>query len=114
MAAACTDPRARPAPPSVKILLAASLHIASPGPLPFSVWAADNVGLDSIVVSLRSSSGTFGGDSTYLIPDTTETVVNGVWQVPSGLPFGTHITLLARAYNLVGFGARDSVFLSYP
>ncbi len=72
------------------------------------------MGIDSVVVSLRTSPSAFGGDSTYLLPDTTETLVNVLWQVPSGLALGTEITLFAKAYNTVGFGASDSVPLSYP
>ncbi len=88
--------------------------MSSPGSIPFSVWAADAVGLDSVVVSLRSTASALGGDSTYLLPDTVETLVNVLWQVPSGLAFGTKITLFAKAYNVVGFEAEDSLPLGYP
>ncbi len=101
-------------PPSVKLLVAPGFHVASPGTIPFTVWAADVVGLDSVVVSLRSPIAALNGDSTYLLPDTTQTYVNVVWQVPAGLPFGTQITVLAKAYNLVGFGNRDSLTIGYP
>ncbi len=109
---ACTDPRARPAPPSVHVLVSSSLEVRSPGAIPATIYATDLQGLDSLVVSLRSGFASLQGDSTYLIPDTTVQTTNVIWTVPSGVPAGTQIVLGATAYNLIGFAAKDSAVLS--
>jgi hypothetical protein len=109
---ACTDPRARPAPPSVTLFVSSGLRISSPGTIPTSISATDAQGLDSLVVSLRSTYGPLHGDSTYLLRDTTEQTTAVVWSVPGGVPGGTTIVLAAIAYNLVGFAARDSAVVT--
>jgi len=109
---ACTDPRARPAPPTVKVFPAAGLRVTSPGAVLASIYATDVQGLDSIVVALRSTFSALQGDSTFLLPDTTAQTTNVVWQVPSGVPSGTSVVLRATAYNLIGFAARDSAVLT--
>jgi hypothetical protein len=109
---ACTDPRARPAPPTVKLFIASGLRATSPGTIPASIYATDVEGLDSVVVALRSTFSALHGDSTFLLPDTTAQTTNVVWTVPSGVPTGTQITVRATAYNLIGFAARDSAVLT--
>jgi len=109
---ACTDPRARPAPPTVQVLAAAGQRVTSPGTVLASIYATDVQGLDSIVVSLRSTFSALQGDSTFLLPDTTAQTTNVIWTVPSGVPSGTSIVLRATAYNLIGFAARDSAVLT--
>jgi len=109
---ACTDPRARPAPPTIKVFAAAGLRLTSPGAVLASIYATDVQGLDSIVVSLRSTFSALQGDSTFLVADTTAQTTNVIWQVPSGVPTGTRVVLLGTAYNLIGFAARDSAILT--
>jgi hypothetical protein len=109
---ACTDPRARPAPPTVRIFVASGLRATSPGTIATSISATDIQGLDSIVASLRSTFPGLQGDSTYLLPDTTAQTTSVIWAVPGGVPTGTRIVLFATAYNLIGFAARDSAVLT--
>jgi hypothetical protein len=109
---ACTDPRARPAPPTVTVFVASGLRATSPGTIPTSISATDVQGLDSIVASLRSTFPALQGDSTYLLPDTTAQMTNVIWVVPAGVPAGTRVVLSATAYNLIGFAARDSAIVT--
>ena len=86
--------------------------MTSPGSIPASIYAYDSQGLDRLVVSVRSDSGTFQGDSTYLFAGTNEQTMNVLWTVPVGIPFQSRITLIAKAKNLIGFTATDSVILT--
>lgn len=108
----CTDPRSRVEPPTVQIVLAPGLHVRSPGQIAASVYAYAFQGFDSIRVSLASGVPGLGGDSLYLYPDTTEATTPVVWDVPTGVPPGTRITLVAKVWNLIGFAATDSAFLT--
>ena len=108
----CTDPRARVAPPTVQVILPPNLYVRSPGTIPASIYGYDFQGFDSLHVSLRSAIPQLNGDSLYLFPDTTEATTDVVWNVPSGVPAGTQITLIAKLWNLVGFAATDSVILT--
>jgi hypothetical protein len=110
-ALACTDPRARPAPPAVEILIP-TFTVHSPGVIAASVVAHDLAGMDSLHVSVQSPDPRLRGDSLYLEPDTTDVTLNVVWNVPDSLPVGTQITLVAKAWNLLGFTAADSVILT--
>ena len=107
----CTDPRARVAPPTVRVLVA-TFNVTSPGIIPASIYGYDARGFDSLHVGLRSAIPLLNGDSLYLFPDTTEATQDVVWTVPSGVPAGTKITLVAKLWNLVGFAATDSVILT--
>ncbi len=111
IALACTDPRARPAPPAIQILIP-SFVVQSPGVIAASIVAHDVQGMDSLHVSVRSPDARLQGDSLYLEPDTTDVTLNVVWSVPDSLAAGTRITLLAKAWNLIGFEAADSVILT--
>jgi hypothetical protein len=108
---ACTDPRARPAPPAVQVLVA-DRAVPSPGFIAASIVAHDVDGMDSLHVAVRSPDPRLAGDSLYLVPDTADVTLNVVWTVPDSLPTGTRITLLARAWNLIGFAGSDSVILT--
>ena len=109
---ACTDPRARVAPPTVQVIVSPGLHVRSPGTIPASIYAYAFEGFDSLRVALRTGVPGFGGDSLYLFPDTTEATTGVVWTVPSGVAAGTRITLVAKVWNLIGFAASDSVVLT--
>lgn len=108
---ACTDPRARVAPPTVQVLVGTST-VVSPGHIPASIYAYAFQGFDSLRVMLRSAVPQLNGDSLYLFPDTTEATTDVIWTVPSGVPAGTKITLVAKVWNLIGFAASDSVVLT--
>ncbi len=108
----CTDPRARVAPPTVEVIVSPNIYVRSPGSIPASIYCYDFTGFDSLHVVLRSSVPQLNGDSLYLFPDTTESTQDVDWTVPSGVPAGTKITLVAKLWNLVGFAATDSVILT--
>ncbi len=104
----CTDPRARVAPPTIRITVSPILQVHSPGTIPTSVYTYDFQGFDSVDVTERSSAAPLNADSLFLYPDTTEATTDVVWAVPSGIPLGTKITVAAKVWNLVGFVATDS------
>lgn len=109
---ACTDPRARPAPPTVQIIVSPTIHVTSPGTIPVSVYAYDAQGLDRLFVSVRSGYPGLQGDSTYLFSNLNEQTMNVLWEVPPGIPFGTQVTLTAKAKNFIGFTATDSAVVT--
>jgi hypothetical protein len=108
---ACTDPRPRVPPPTVRVLVG-TRALTSPGTLPASIYGYDFQGFDSLRVALKSAIPQLNGDSLYLFPDTTEATTDVVWTIPTGVPAGTTITLIAKVWNLVGFAATDSTILT--
>lgn len=109
---ACTDPRARPAPPQMLLQFAPSLVVKSPGRIQGSLYAYDPQGIDRMFVSVRSSDSTLKGDST-LFPSAPFEVTRSLnWTVPGGLPIGTRIRVSARVTDFVGFAAADSAFFT--
>jgi hypothetical protein len=109
--AACTDPRARPAPPTVQVLVSQTLHVTSPGTIIVEVYAYDPQGLDRLFVTVRSGYPTLQGDSTYFFTAPNEQTMRVLWAVPPGIPVGAQITFVAKANNVVGFTASDSTIL---
>ncbi len=110
--AACTDPRARPAPPGIKIVVSPAARLLSPGVIPASILMYDQEGLDSLHVSLTSPATILNGDSLYLFPDTIQITQDVVWSILPQIPSGTKVTLAAKAWNAIGFSAADSVILT--
>lgn len=108
----CTDPRARPAPPSVQLYIPPSVVVRSPGTIAASAVMFDADGVDSVRMSVRSPYPALQADSVYLIPDTTDWTQSVLWTVPSGIPAGTRITLSAKAWDLLGFAGADSTVLT--
>lgn len=108
----CTDPRPRIAPPIVQVLVSSTLTVTSPGSIPVSIYAYDVQGLDQVLVSVRSGQPTLDGDSTFVFTNQNEQTLSLVWPVPQNIPLGTRITLAAKARNLIGFTALDSVVLA--
>jgi hypothetical protein len=96
----------------VQVIVAPGTRVRSPGTIPASIYAYDFQGFDSLHVTLRSALPQLGGDSLYLFPDTTQATTGVVWSVPSGVPAGTKVTLVAKVWNLIGFAASDSVILT--
>ena len=108
----CTDPRARPAPPSVQLYVPAGVAVHSPGTVGASVVIFDAQGVDSVHMTLKSALPDLQGDSLFLIPDTTDFTQSVLWTIPSGVPAGTRITLGAKAWDLLGFAGADSLVLT--
>lgn len=111
-ATACTDPRPRVAPPTVRIQVSSTLQVTSPGTIPAAIYVYDVQGLDQVVVSVRSGQPTLDGDSTFVFTNQNEQTVNVAWHVPPSIPNGTRISLSAKAKNLIGLVAADSVVLA--
>jgi hypothetical protein len=107
---ACTDPRPRPAPPTVQVTLDANHPITSPGEIIGSIYAYDEHGLDSIIVSIHSADERLIGDSTFFSSDPFETTRPLIWQVPAGMSAGTGIQVVVRVVSYIGFAAADTVF----
>jgi len=110
LVAACTDPRARPVPPSVEITLAPNLVVASPGTLYGTLHVFDETGLDSIRVTLDLGNGATVGDSTFFASDDPfEASFDLLWRLPPGLPRHTFVRFVARARSYIGFSAADTL-----
>lgn len=110
LGAGCTDPRSRPGPPTVEVTLEADHTIASPGSILGSIYAYDENGLDSIVVSIHSADERLIGDSTFFSSEPFETTMPLIWQVPAGMSTGTGIQVVVRVVSYIGFAAADTVF----
>ncbi len=106
----CTDPRARPAPPAVKIYVGEGGVIHSPGTIAVTAIVYDAQGVDSLHLTLKSPF--LQGDSLYLIADTTDVIQSVLWSVPSGIPVGTNFTLSAKAWDLLGFVGEDTTVVA--
>jgi len=107
---ACTDPRSRPGPPTVEVTLDANHAIASPGSILGSIYAYDERGLDSIIISVHSADERLIGDSTFFSSDPFETTRPLIWQVPAGMSVGIGIQVVVRVVSYIGFAAADTVF----
>jgi hypothetical protein len=87
-------------------------HVRSPGTIPLSIYAYDAQGLDLVLVSVRSGYPTLDGDSLLAFTQPNEQTIGVVWPVPPNLPLGTQITVAAKARNVIGFAAVDTLFLA--
>ena len=110
LGAGCTDPRSRPGPPTVEVTLDANHAIASPGSILGSIYAYDERGLDSIIISVHSADERLIGDSTFFSSDPFETTRPLIWQVPAGMSVGIGIQVVVRVVSYIGFAAADTVF----
>lgn len=109
LGAACTDPRARPVPPTVQLTLSATVRPTSPGDLVGSLYLYDANGLDSVRMKVDLESGRQIGDSTFFPSDPIETTRPFEWRLPGGIPAGTRIVIVVRAVSYIGFEAADTV-----
>ena len=110
MAAACTDPRARPVPPTVQIQVAPNYVLKSPGQIVGSFYIFDTNGLSSLQMRVHASDTTvFAGDSLVPLSGDNSQTRPFYWTVPSGLPTGTKIVLYGRAMDFNSFGTSDSL-----
>jgi hypothetical protein len=109
---ACTDPRARPAPPIVQLAVAPSFVLKSPGTIIASLYAFDGDGLDNVQLALRIPGSTFKDDSLIPLPGDPEITRPIHWDVPGGLPIGSHVNVIARVVDFVGFASTDTLHLT--
>jgi len=108
-AAACTDPRARPVAPIVRLSFAPTFRLTSPGTIAASLYMFDTDGLQSLDLSVRSLDSTFVGDSSLFLSGAAEITRPVTWTVPAGLATGTAVTVRARVLDFTGFATADSV-----
>ena len=109
---ACTDPRERPVAPAVQVNFAPSFRLKSPGSITASLHLFDEDGLKSLQLSVASSDSALTGDSTVFFTGESELFRPVNWTVPSGIPIGTSVTLIARVLDFKGFVAADTTHLS--
>jgi hypothetical protein len=109
LGAACTDPRPRPAPPTVQLTLSSTVRPTSPGDLLGSLYLADVNGVDSVRTTVDFQNGRQLGDSTFFPSDPFETTRPFQWRLPGGIPAGTAIVIVVRAVSYIGFVAADTV-----
>jgi len=108
--AACTDPRARPTPPSIQVTLANGGVVASPGVLRGTLHATDEYGLDSILVSMHSADERLVTDSLYFASDAFDETRDLEWVVPAGMADGVGFQVVARVVSYIRFSSADTVF----
>jgi hypothetical protein len=109
LGAACTDPRPRPAPPTVELTLSTTVRPTSPGDLLGSLYLYDVNGVDSVRTTVDFQNGRQLGDSTFFPSDPFETTRPFRWRLPGGVPAGTAIVIVVRAVSYIGFAAADTV-----
>ena len=109
LSAGCTDPRARPVPPTVLLTLSTTVHPTSPGDLLGSLYLYDANGIDSLQMKVDLDNGRQIGDSTIFPADPIETTRPFQWRLPGGIPVGTRIVIVVRAVSFIGFEAADTV-----
>ena len=109
---ACTDPRARPAPPQVELSFSPNLVVRSPGAIVGSLYAYDADGINSIVVEIRSEDSLFVFNGPITLSDLFEVTQSLGYNVPGGLAIGTRISLVVTATDFIGFTASDSAFFT--
>lgn len=109
-AAACTDPRARPVPPTMQIQVAPNLVVKSPGQIVGSFYLYDTNGLSSLDMRVHTPDTTvFAGDSLVPLSGDNSQTRPFYWTVPTGLASGTQIVLYGRALDFNSFGTSDSL-----
>ena len=110
--AACTDPRARPAPPIVQVSVSPTFILTSPGPILASLYSFDEDGLDVLDLSVKVFGGVYNGDSTILLDGLTEQTRPINWQLPAHIIVGTPVTLISKVTDFAGFATTDTLFLT--
>jgi hypothetical protein len=109
---ACTDPRARPVAPIVQFSFAPTFRLKSPGSVTASLHLFDLDGLKSLELSVTSADSALAGDSSIFFGGDLELFRPVDWTVPSGIPIGTAVTLIARVQDFKGFVTADTAHLS--
>ena len=108
-AAACTDPRARPLPPTVDVSFAAGTVVTSPDTLIGSLYAHDDDGLAEVRVALATGDSSLRSDSSVELRDEFTVDRSLIFLIPPGVPVGTAVRVIARAEDFAGFVAADTV-----
>lgn len=111
-ALSCTDPRERPAPPTLEVLVAPTFELHTPGTVLASLHAFDEDGLSFLEMSIRNTTGTFTGDSLVVLDGAPELTRPIIWQVPPGLLIGSQVSLAVRITDLTGFASVDTLFMT--
>jgi hypothetical protein len=105
----CTDPRARPVPPTVELAFAPGTVVTSPDTLRGTLYAFAADGLAEVRVMLKSSDSNLQLDSSYNADDPFELNRFLTYAIPPGLAVGTTLQVTGRAEDFVGFFAVDTV-----
>lgn len=111
MAAACTDPRERPQPPTLTLSFSPTIEVQSPDTIEGTLFTFDEDGVRTVRLRAYTSGGALALDSTLLVGDFEATLPLAI-PVPSGLPAGTPITIAAQAIDYAGFQTSDSTVLT--
>ena len=72
----------------------------------------DADGLFSLDLSVKSADSAFVGDSSIPLSGEPEITRPIDWSVPSGVPTGSQVALVARARDFTGFVTSDTVRLT--
>jgi hypothetical protein len=99
-------------PPEVNLSVAPSLVVRSPGTISGSLYTFDADGLEFISLSARSADSALKSDTTFTPVDFNENTYSIAILVPAGITIGTEIRLVARATDVFGFAASDTLFLA--
>lgn len=110
--AACTDPRARPAPPQVELSFSPNLVVKSPGSIVGSLYAYDADGINTVTVQISSSDSAWVFSGPVNPNDLFEVTQSLAYIVPGGLLIGTRIRLVVDVTDFIGFAASDSAFFA--
>lgn len=110
LAAACTDPRARPVGPSVQVMVTPRTVVASPGTLTGSIDVYDASGIDSVRVRVELGNGSTVSDSSFFPSgsDPFDLTLPMLFQLPGGLPNRTQVRIVARARSYLGLADADT------
>lgn len=112
LALSCTDPRERPIAPAITLTFSPALVVTSPGVISGSLYAFDDDGLNRLRLRVHTSGGAFALDSQVLMSAEFEETRPVDIAVPSGLPVGTLVTLVATVEDYAGFQTTDSTSFS--
>ena len=111
-ALSCTDPRARPVPPSVDLLFTPGLVVTSPGTIAGSLHAYDVDGLANLRLELFTADNAVAIDSFVALDPEVEQIRGLSFQIPDGLAVGTQLTLVTMVSDQAGFQTTDSTFFT--
>ncbi len=111
LAAACSDPRARPVGPSVQVTVTPRTVVLSPGTLTGSIVVYDVNGIDSVRVRVDISTGGTIADSTFFPSgsDPFDLTLPMLFELPGGLPNRTAVRIVARARSYLGLAVADTI-----
>jgi len=103
---ACSGERLRPGPPNIVLEFPSGTTVMSPDTLTVVVRANDPNGLDTVSVALRDAIVTLSAFAR------TELVELVFLQIPTDIPPGTVLTVVATAADLSGLMAQATASLN--